>query len=88
MSDSRLINWTVGLLRFESRLKKRWLERNGVPTNLYELIAFQKANPDLLQTLWTKATHGIFDAMRGQTVKLINSSLMITCIRNYRAKLN
>lgn len=37
MSDSRLINWTVGLLRFESRLKKRWLERNGVPTNLYEL---------------------------------------------------
>lgn len=82
MSDSRLINWTVGLLRFESRLKKRWLERNGVPTNLYELIAFQKANPDLLQTLWTKATHGIFDAMRGQTVKLINDESVLEAISN------
>ncbi|MCZ2954480.1 phage/plasmid replication protein, II/X family [Acinetobacter baumannii] len=82
MSDSRLINWTVGLLRFESRLKKRWLERNGVPTNLYELIAFQKANPDLLQTLWTKATHSIFDAMRGQTVKLINDESVLEAISN------
>lgn len=82
MSDSRLINWTVGLLRFESRLKKRWLERNGVPTNLYELIAFQKANPNLLQTLWTKATHGIFDAMRGQTVKLINDESVLEAISN------
>ncbi|MBT8177352.1 DNA replication protein [Acinetobacter baumannii] len=82
MSDSRLINWTVGLLRFESRLKKRWLERNGVPTNLYELIAFQKTNPDLLQTLWTKATHSIFDAMRGQTVKLINDESVLEAISN------
>ncbi|MDC5474061.1 phage/plasmid replication protein, II/X family [Acinetobacter baumannii] len=82
MSDSRLINWTVGLLRFESRLKKRWLERNGVPTNLYELIAFQKANPNLLQTLWTKATHGIFDAMRGQTVKLFNDESVLEAISN------
>ncbi|MDC5485872.1 phage/plasmid replication protein, II/X family, partial [Acinetobacter baumannii] len=72
----------VGLLRFESRLKKRWLERNGVPTNLYELIAFQKANPDLLQTLWTKATHSIFDAMRGQTVKLINDESVLEAISN------
>ena len=80
MSDQRLIDWTIGLLRFESRLKKRWLERNGIPTNLFELIRFQKQNPNLLQTLWTKATHSIFQALRGQTMKLTDDKSVLEAI--------
>lgn len=80
MSDSRLINWTVGLARFESRLKKRWLERAGVPVNLFELIRFQRQNPNLLQTLWTKATSNIFDALRGQSMKLTDDSSVYRAI--------
>lgn len=80
MSDQRLIDWTIGLLRFESRLKKRWLERNGIPTNLFELIRFQKQNPYLLQTLWTKATHSIFQALRGQTMKLTDDKSVLEAI--------
>ena len=80
MSDIRLINWTVGLVRFESRLKKRWLERNNVPTNLFELIKFQKDNPNLLQTLWIKATSSIFESLRGQTVKITDDSSVYQAI--------
>lgn len=80
MSDQKLIEWTIGLLRFESRLKKRWLERNDVPTNLFELIHFQKENPNLLQTLWTKATHSIFEALRGQTMKLTDDLSVLEAI--------
>lgn len=80
MSDQRLIDWTIGLLRFESRLKKRWLERNGIPTNLIELIRFQKQNPNLLQSLWTKATHSIFEALRGQTMKLTDDTSVLEAI--------
>ncbi|MCX3054564.1 phage/plasmid replication protein, II/X family [Acinetobacter baumannii] len=80
MSNSDLINWTVGLLRFESRLKKRWLERNDIPTNLFELIKFQRSNPDLLQTLWNKATHSIFEALRGQTMKLTDDTSVLEAI--------
>jgi len=80
MSDSRLVNWTIGLARFESRLKKRWLERNGIPTNLFELINFQRSNPNLLQTLWTKATSSIFDALRGQTMKITDDSSVYRAI--------
>lgn len=80
MSDQRLIEWTIGLLRFESRLKKRWLERNGIPTNLIELIRFQKQNPNLLQSLWTKATHSIFEALRGQTMKLTDDTSVLEAI--------
>lgn len=82
MSDSRLINWTIGLARFESRLKKRWLERNGIPTNLFELIKFQRSNPNLLQTLWTKATSNIFDALRGQSMKLTNDTSVLKAIES------
>ncbi|MDA3451976.1 MULTISPECIES: phage/plasmid replication protein, II/X family [Acinetobacter] len=80
MSNSDLINWTIGLLRFESRLKKRWLERNGIPTNLFDLIKFQRSNPDLLQTLWNKATHSIFEALRGQTMKLTDDTSVLEAI--------
>ncbi|MDQ9820676.1 phage/plasmid replication protein, II/X family [Acinetobacter bereziniae] len=82
MSDIRLINWTVGLARFESRLKKRWLERNGIPTNLFELIKFQRQNPNLLQTLWTKATSSIFDALRGQSMKLTDDTSVLKAIES------
>ncbi|MFH4122272.1 phage/plasmid replication protein, II/X family, partial [Acinetobacter baumannii] len=77
MSDSRLINWTVGIMRFEARLKKRWLERAGIPTNLFELIRFQRENPEILQALWTKATHSIFEALRGQTMKLTDDKSVL-----------
>lgn len=82
MSNPELINWTVGLLRFESRLKKRWLERNNVPTNLFDLIKFQRDNPDLLKTLWTKATSNIFDALRGQTMKITDDSSVLKTIES------
>ena len=82
MSDIRLINWTVGLARFESRLKKRWLERNGIPTNLFALINFQRHNPTLLQTLWTKATSSIFDALRGQSMKLTDDTSVLKAIES------
>ncbi|WP_312967885.1 phage/plasmid replication protein, II/X family [Acinetobacter gerneri] len=80
MSNDKLINWTIGLLRFESRLKKRWLERNGVPTNLFELIKYQRSNPNLLQSLWTKATHSIFEALRGQSMKLTDDKSVLEAI--------
>lgn len=80
MSDQRLIDWTIGLLRFESRLKKRWLERHGIPTNLFELIKFQRNNPNLLQSLWTQATHSIFEALRGQTMKLTDDKSVLEAI--------
>lgn len=82
MSDIRLINWTIGLARFESRLKKRWLERNGIPSNLFELIKLQRQQPNLLQTLWTKATSNIFDALRGQTMKITDDSSVYQAIES------
>ena len=72
MSDSRLLEWTTALLRLEARIKFRKLERLGIPTKLFDLIAYQRANPDFLQTLWANATAPIFSALEGQTMKLLD----------------
>jgi II/X family phage/plasmid replication protein len=72
MSDPRIIEWTQALLRLEARIKHRKLERLGLPTKLFDLIAYQRANPDFLQTLWANATKPIFDALEGQTMKLLD----------------
>lgn len=88
MSDPRLINWTVGLARFESRLKKRYLERNHIPVNIIDLIKCQKANPDLFQTLWKKATSSIFDALRGQTMKLTDNDSVYKAIESSDVVIN
>lgn len=82
MSDIRLLNFAVGLIRFEARLKKRWLERNNIPTNLFELIKFQRDNPNILRSLWTKATSSIFDALRGQTMKLTDDRSVLNAIES------
>jgi II/X family phage/plasmid replication protein len=82
MSDQRLINWTIGLIRFESRMKKRWLERNNIPSNLFDLIKLQRKFPNILQTLWTKATSNIFDALRGQTMKITDDLSVLKAIEN------
>lgn len=88
MCDQRLIEWTVGLMRFESRLKKRWLERNDVPTNLFELIRYQKENPELLKNLWLKATKNIFDALKGQTMRLTDDESVYKAIESSPIVLN
>lgn len=88
MSDQRLIDWTVGLMRFESRLKKRWLERNEIPTNLFQLIRFQKENPELLKNLWLKATKNIFDALKGQTMRLTDDESVYRAIESSPVVLN
>lgn len=69
MIDKRLQDFAFGLLRWESRLKKRWLERHGISTNLFDLIKLQKSKPLLLQELWQDATKSIFEALQGQTMK-------------------
>ena len=54
------------LLRLESRITKTYLVKNGYPSNLWELIKYQKATPTLLSDLWQLAFNPIFDALKGE----------------------
>lgn len=65
MSDPKLIDYVQGLLRLEVGVKAYTLKKQGIPTNLFQLIKYQRKNPDFLFDLWNIATKQIFDACSG-----------------------
>lgn len=82
MSDQRLIDYTKGLLRWEVRVKRRKLERLGIPTNLFALIKHQRANPDFLQCLWQNAINPIFSALEGQNMKCLDDDSVLEKLKS------
>lgn len=72
MSDPRLQAWVKGLLRIETGMKRAWLQKLGIPTNLFELIKYQELNPDVLKHLWLKANEEMFKALEGEMMDVRN----------------
>lgn len=85
MSDERLQTWLKGLLRLEASLKKRWLERRDIPTNLFKLIAYQDRLQSegrcLARELWQEATAELFSAFEGQTMKILDDDHIREALR-------
>ena len=61
-----LIAWSSKLLRFESRTKKRKLEQFGMPVNLWDFIAYQQKNKDVLMFLWRGWFDPILSSLEGE----------------------
>jgi len=69
MEDVNLQKFAVGLLRFETGMKKYWLKEQGIPTNLFLLIQYQRNHPNILKELWLKANAEFFKALEGENMK-------------------
>lgn len=69
MSDPELQNFAKGLLRFETGIKAYALRELDIPTNLWQLIRYQRQHPNFLRDLWVKANASIFKAFEGHTMK-------------------
>lgn len=61
-------------VRFEARLKQRWLHKFGVPLRLLEAIQFQKEFEQdgrcLISEMWKAAFKELFDALGDQPMKV------------------
>lgn len=75
MSDPKLIEYVQGLLRLEVGVKAHTLRLKNIPTNLFQLIKYQRKNPDVLSDLWCEATKQIFDALKGEVMDLSNEAV-------------
>jgi II/X family phage/plasmid replication protein len=69
------------ILRLEARICKTYLTKNGYPTNLHELIEFQKQQPELLLRLWHVAFDPILNTMKGKYMKFSNDGEIIELLR-------
>lgn len=69
MSSPELQQFAKGLLRFETGVKAYALRELNIPTNLWQLIRYQRQHPNFLRDLWVKANASIFKAFEGQTMR-------------------
>ncbi|OOR88190.1 phage/plasmid replication protein, II/X family [Moraxella bovis] len=66
------LKFSNALLRFEARIHKTYLSKNGYPTNLYDLIDHQEANPNFLKDMWGVSFNPILNAIKGSDIMLKN----------------
>lgn len=69
---TKVYEYAQALLRFEARIHKTYLTKNGYPTNLYDLIDYQESNPDFLKKMWGVSFNPILNAIKGSDVMLKN----------------
>jgi II/X family phage/plasmid replication protein len=77
MSDERIIEIARNSLRWECTFLKRYLERNQIPTNVWDLIKYQDKNPNLFPNMWQKGFSKIFEAIGGQTMKYVDDTQVL-----------
>lgn len=82
MSDERIIQIARNSLRWECTFLKRYLERNEIPTNVWDLIRHQKSTPDLFPTMWQKGFSKIFQAIGGQTMTYIDDEQLLNKLKS------
>lgn len=56
------------VVRFEGRVCKTYLTKNGYPSNLWELIKLQRENPKLLNELWHVVFDPILNTLKGKNM--------------------
>lgn len=82
MSDPDLQEFAKGQLRFETGVKAYALRELNIPTNLFQLIRYQRQNPYFLRNLWVQANREIFKALEGQTMKVTDHDSVFQEITN------
>lgn len=74
LSNPELNKFLVGMVRFEARLKQRWLMDFGLPYKLFDAIEFQKKyeldGRNLIADMWSASFKDLFACLEGQTMNI------------------
>ena len=69
-------------VRFEARICKTYLSKNGYPTNLWQLIDRQESEPELLLNLWHVAFDPILDTLKGESMNFSSDGDVLDLLRS------
>lgn len=67
-------------IRFEATIKKRFLERRGIPTNFFKLCSYFIRNEWAYEALFNDAWKDIFEALKGQEITKMNDKQVYSAI--------
>jgi II/X family phage/plasmid replication protein len=68
-------------IRFEATVKKRFLERKGIPTLAIDLIKYIDNNPNFYQYIFNDAWKDIFETFKGQEIEIMNDEAVLNGIQ-------
>lgn len=72
--NDELEQFAKNLLRFEATNKKDMFVKQGLPTNLWQFIIYQRFNKDCLYKLWEHWFNPILNALEGEIMTNIDDS--------------
>lgn len=76
LSDPKLIEFSKKCVRFEARLKGRYLDKHKIPRNLFDLIKYQKSyekkGRNLIRDLWQEAFKDLIKAVGESKMNVYN----------------
>ena len=76
LSNPKLIEFSKKCIRFEARLKGRYLDKHKIPRNLFDLIKYQKSyekkGRNLIRDLWQEAFKDLIKAVGESKMNVYN----------------
>lgn len=76
-----LESYAKNLLRFEATNKKDMLVKQGIPSNLWQFILYQRTHKDCLFNLWQYWFNPILEAMQGEIMANIDDNEILQLCR-------
>ena len=87
LSNPELIEFSKKCVRFEARLKQRYLDKKQIPRNLFELIRYQrqyeKNGKSLIIDLWQDAFKDIMGAIGEANMNIYNRDNIQSLLRKH-----
>ena len=77
-----VLPFSNAMIRFEGRVCRMHMVDNKIPTNLWELIKYQKANPTLLDDLWHVVFDPILTTLKGKDMTYANDNEILDLLKD------
>lgn len=68
------------LVRVEATIKREWMNRRGMITDLKTLIGYVKNKPNWCREVFSDATKDLWSALEGQEIKVMNDDVVMKSI--------
>jgi II/X family phage/plasmid replication protein len=68
-------------VRFEAKIKKKWMHKRGIPSNLIDLIHYLK-DTDKINQMWLEAFKPILDSLKGVSMNIYDDNEVLESLKN------
>uniref|UniRef100_A0AAU8B2P9 Replication-associated protein G2P n=1 Tax=Dulem virus 52 TaxID=3145763 RepID=A0AAU8B2P9_9VIRU len=87
LSNPKLIEFSKKCVRFEARLKQRYLDKHQIPRNLFSFIEYQQnyeeQGRDLIKDLWEEAFKDIIKAVGASNMNIYNRDKIQSLLKKH-----